>query len=416
MGLLLTRTGQRLSLLMAVAIGSAFSAYAGGPVHGAKASAMGTAFTAVADDPSAMAYNAAGLTQWRGTRFYAGGTAVIPSTTYHNTSGTSEDTKFQTFLPAALYATSDLGTEDLTLGLGLFSPFGIGGRKWDRQGITRYESTSSMIGTLWVNPTIAYRLLPGLSIGAGVDYMLSQNKAQRMVDQSALGASDGRIDLKATGDGWGYNVGLLCKPIAQVGLGLAYRSGVTVGHSGHLRLRGIAPMAQPLFGSAGFDTAIRSDSTYPDILSGGLAYHPAANVTLAFDAEQVRWSSFRSLDLHLKHPVPAAGLIDSSTPLNWKNVWTIKLGAEYRLNERLALRGGYAYVPTPVPAATLNPGNPDSTQHSVSFGFGYQLERLSLDVFYMAGFYQRRTTDNPALRGSYDNFVNYAGASMGYEF
>lgn len=47
-------------------------AFAGGPVHGAKGSAMGTAFVAVSDDPSAIAYNPAGLTQLSGTNIYGG--------------------------------------------------------------------------------------------------------------------------------------------------------------------------------------------------------------------------------------------------------------------------------------------------------------------------------------------------------
>jgi long-chain fatty acid transport protein len=72
--------------------------------------------------------------------------------------------------------------------------------------------------------------------------------------------------------------------------------------------------------------------------------------------------------LNLKHEVPAAGFADSSTPLDWKNIWIIKFGAEYRINDGFALRGGYAYVTTPVPEHTLDPGNPASTQHNVSVG------------------------------------------------
>jgi long-subunit fatty acid transport protein len=56
--------------------------FAGIPVLGAKAAGMGTAFVAVADDPSAIAYNPAGLAGSRGTRIYGGATAVIPSSKY----------------------------------------------------------------------------------------------------------------------------------------------------------------------------------------------------------------------------------------------------------------------------------------------------------------------------------------------
>lgn len=172
---------------------------AGGPVHGAKAAAMGTAFTALADDPSAMVYNPAGLTRIRGTHTYGGGTFVIPTTTYQSPSGQTEITDPQVFVPGHMYATSDFGLDDFTAGIGLYSPFGIGGRKWDRQGLTRYQSTKSMIATLWVNPSVAYRLLPTLSVGVGLDYMLAQSKSERMIDQSVLASSDGRLDPVAMG-------------------------------------------------------------------------------------------------------------------------------------------------------------------------------------------------------------------------
>jgi hypothetical protein len=112
--------------------------FAGGPVHGAKAAGMGSAFVAIADDPSAIAYNPAGLTQLKGTNIYSGVTAVILSTEYEGPSGESEDTEFQVFFPPHLYISSDLNTDNMAVGLGVYSPFGIGGRKWSKNGPTQY--------------------------------------------------------------------------------------------------------------------------------------------------------------------------------------------------------------------------------------------------------------------------------------
>jgi long-chain fatty acid transport protein len=127
----------------------------------------------------------------KGTNIYGGATAVIPSTTYTSPSGEEEKTEFQVFYPPNLYATSDFGMKDIGIGLGIFSPFGIGGRKWSTDGLTLYISTESMITTLWINPTVAYQVTPTLSIGADVEYMIARNEAKRMINQSALGAADG---------------------------------------------------------------------------------------------------------------------------------------------------------------------------------------------------------------------------------
>ena len=161
---------------------------AAGPIHGSKAAAMGTAFVGIVDDPSAILYNPAGLTNSKGTNVYAGATAIIPSSEYKSPSGQSENTEFQVFFPPHLYLSSDLKTQNMVLGLGIYSPFGIGGRKWSETGLTKFASTENSIGTLAANPVFAWRPLPWLSIGAGFYYMRSKNEA-RDDDRSVISGS-----------------------------------------------------------------------------------------------------------------------------------------------------------------------------------------------------------------------------------
>ena len=113
--------------------------------------------------------------------------------------------------------------KDLTLGLGLFSPFGIGGRTWPDDGIMQYFSKENLIATFLVNPVVAWRLLPELSVAFGVDYLWAYNKATQSVDQSMFMAQAGESSLTADGDGWGWNVGLLWRvdPAVQYWSGLS---------------------------------------------------------------------------------------------------------------------------------------------------------------------------------------------------
>jgi long-subunit fatty acid transport protein len=55
---------------------AADAAFAGGPVHGAKAAGMGTAFVAVADDPSAILHNPAGLIKLK-TQIFMGAALLL---------------------------------------------------------------------------------------------------------------------------------------------------------------------------------------------------------------------------------------------------------------------------------------------------------------------------------------------------
>jgi long-chain fatty acid transport protein len=75
---------------------------------------------------------------------------------------------------------------------------------------------------------------------------------------------------------------------------------------------------------------------------------------------------------------PEAGMTDSVIAFDFSDTWRLKAGVEYKVTERLALRGGYAFVINPVPDHTLNPGNPDSNQHNFSIGFGNKWNKISM--------------------------------------
>jgi long-chain fatty acid transport protein len=392
------------------------ASFAGAPVHGAKAAGMGTAFVGVADDPSAIMHNPAGLTQLKGTNMYGGGTVVLPSTEYTSPTGQSEETDFKVFLPPHFYISSDFNMEDIVLGLGIFSPFGIGGRYWSEDGLTRYISTESTITTLSVNPTLAWQVTPKLSIGLGAYYLHSFNTAEKMLNQSMFGATDGKFSLNADGGGWGYNLGILFAPLEKLHFGFAFRSKVSVDQKGDAEIENIAPALQPIFGGSHFKTDVETSVTLPEIVSFGIAYKPTTVLTLAFDVEWVRWSRFNQQIIDFTNEVPAAGFSDILVDLDWNDQWLIKFGLEYYLNERFALRAGYAFVETPVPEHTLSPANPDGDGHNFSIGFGYKTGKWIVDAFYTVEIFQDRDVNNDILSGEYKNIAHFIGFSIGNKF
>ena len=75
--------------------------------HGARAMAMAGAFTGLADDPSALFYNGAGLTQLSGTHIVAGVTLIAPSASFRGPSPaiTEYSLQDQLFHPINFYIT-----------------------------------------------------------------------------------------------------------------------------------------------------------------------------------------------------------------------------------------------------------------------------------------------------------------------
>lgn len=391
------------------------SSYAGGPVHGARAAGMGTAFIGLADDPSALLHNPAGITQLTGSYVY-GGVTVLSSSSEYSSASADERTRDQLYFPPHLYLTSDFGTGQLVFGLALDSPFGIGGRQWDEQGATRYLSTENMIATFAVNPAVAWKVTPKLSVAAGIDYLYADMQMERRVDQSLVGAADGRARVETDGDGWGYNLGLLYQPSDYWQLGVAYRSQIQVDFNGDMRLSGIALPLQPLFGGASFFTAARTAATFPEIYSIGVALWPNDRLVVAMDFELVRWSSFDRTNMNIAQPIPAAGVTDTTTVLDWNDSRQFKIGGEYRLNETWRLRAGYAFIQGVVPEYTLGPENPDADQHNFSIGAGWQHGKITLDWFYDLGLFETQQVNNTLLSGKYKTESHYFGLSCGYRF
>lgn len=377
---------------------------------------MATAFAGLADDPSALIHNPAGLTSLKGANLYGGGTLVFPSTEFRSPSGATEDTRFQLFLPPHLFASYDFNSDNLCLGLGVYSPFGIGGRKWSEEGLTRYAATNSLIGSVAVHPALAWQVQPWLSVAAGAFYLGAYSNSERMVDQSTLGASDGKLRLKGYGGGWGYNLGVLFFPGEKLSFGASYRSHCAVHQKLTYSLQNLAPALQPLFGGSNFETRAYSWLDFPQIVNAGFALRPTPRLTVSLDVEWQGWASFDTMNVDLVAQVPEAGVTDTSVPLDWRNTWLFKIGAEYKATEKLALRGGYAYIQNPVPMHTLEPGNPDSDQHAITVGFGYTVGKMVIDLFFLAQFYESRTVENGILSGRYLNFLQAAGVSLGYRF
>lgn len=111
------------------------------------------------------------------------------------------------------------------------------------------------------------------------------------------------------------------------------------------------------------------------------------------------------------------GLTNRVNRFGWKDTWAIKAGVEYKISERVTLRGGYVYAISPLPDQTLDPANPDSNHHDFSLGVGYTWGRYVVDLFSMAAFFEERTVQNSILSGTYKPSVQYLfGISLGAKF
>src|ERR1700722_13467611 len=134
------------------------------------ATARGMAFVATADNPSAIYYNPAGITQIPGSNLRGGVYGIALDPTYKSaSSGGTYDNQNQLHAITQLYYTYQLKDTPFTFGLGSYSPFGLGLQWPTGSGFrTVTGGLESYLMYLTFNPVVAIKLSPTLSIGGGV--------------------------------------------------------------------------------------------------------------------------------------------------------------------------------------------------------------------------------------------------------
>lgn len=405
---------------------SGFSIYE----QGGRGMGFSGAYTALADDPSAIFHNPAGIAFLRGSQLYLGGTLVAPRSTFTGDdpfpgAGTREKQDVGVIPVPTLYYTQKV-RDRVVLGVGIDSPFGLQ-TQWanPKTYSGRFISLEADLKAFSLNPTVAFKLADRLSIGGGIDFRLSKVKLRRRLPsvnpftQRVIDVAEVQLE-SGWNHGVGFNLGLLAKPSEKLSLGLAYRHKVTVDYAGDAAFTPIPTgNAQVDAAAAAALPAVRpritTAITFPASFSGGAAYN-WEKWTVAADAVWFQWSTFDRLQLDFER---GSGVASQTIVEDYQDIWQFRVGIERRLNERWAVRGGYHFDKTPVPAASVSPLLPDQNRHGFSLGGSWTEGRLRIDA---GAWYLRlapRSTEGAnrdRYNGTYDNSAFTFGVSLGYVF
>jgi long-chain fatty acid transport protein len=326
------------------------------------------------------------------------------------------------YIPNAYYTrTTDSG--NVAYGVGIFSPFGLGQEYNDKNtSIFRNQITKIDLQTVVVNPTVAFKVGDALSVGAGIDYMWGRAK----LEQTPV-ASVGNLynfSLKGDGDAWGYNFGLLLKPSANLRIGANYRSpfNLTI-KNGDATISSLNPVyGTGALGQVPSSTQGSTTVAMPATFALGAAY-TIGQLTVEADADWTFWHSFTNLPITFqRNAIPT--LPNVVNDRQWKDVCAVRVGAEYRVTDPLALRVGFVYDPSPAPAGTLGPDLPDADRLNYMVGAGYKIGAWTIDGAFMYIDKKDRTVSNFRAEGlnplgengKWTGNAWLAGLDVGYKF
>ncbi len=408
--LLCLLTLSAVSLLMSVS--TVFAAGFALPEQSASAMGMSSAFTGQADDASAVWYNPAALTQLDGTRVAGGFVAIYPTFTHENVGGTTDVGERGFHYPLFLYATHKLN-DNISLGFGINNPFGLS-TSWSNTGsATKQVATFSSIKTTEFNPNIAYKLNDKLSVAVGIAYV----KLDATLRNELFTGQE--LTLTGDGTGWGGNAAVFYKATDKLNLGLSYRSEIQI------KVDGSAIYTVGGIPGGGTPNSATTEVTLPDLLQLGASYKATDKLTLNADFGYTWWSTYDRLVLK-SNTFLFTGSNTITQEKQWKDVWNIRIGGQYKLSDEWKLRAGYQYDKTPVPDAHFETRVPDSDRQGVSVGAGYAVGNLTVDAAYLYVHFNTRhiadstaddgTTTPNALNGTYKSDAHVASLMVGYKF
>ncbi len=390
------------------------------PDQDAFATARGEAFAATADNASAIYYNPAGISQLKGANFRSGIYGIYLPVTYKSPSGRSFSNEKDLQAVPQLFLTYTPNESRLSYGLGIYAPFGLGFR-WPQDTGFRTLALESQLTYLSINPVVAWRILPNLSVGGG----LTVNYAKADIRSGLVWPDQPNDQFRFKGDGWdvGYNFGALWRVHEKVSIGVSFRSSTRVNLEGHTEYyNNVALPPVPAFSNQ--RVRAETDVSFPLNAVFGISYRPTPKWNFEFDADYTDWSTLNAVTI--KQATGFASLLpkDISAALNWQPAWYYKFGGTRYFDNGWSLSAGYIYSENAMPDAHYSPLIADSARHWLSIGTGFKRRRFDFDIAYQFGIGDGvRTVSGSApsatgqtVDGKYDYISHAVLVTVGFRF
>jgi long-chain fatty acid transport protein len=374
---------------------------------------------AAADDVSVITTNPAGMTYFSGISASSTIHYIDPSGTFGlagaetsvgpqpipETGGAGPDPTRSAFIPSAYIVVAP--TTDLRLGVGASVPFGLT-TNWASDSASRYQAELSKVQSFDINPSIAYRVTPWLSLGAGISAQWAKVELSNAIDfgtlvpltleqfgligpQQAAGLlalgsgrtiNDGRVDV--TGTSWqvGYDFGAIFEPEPGTRIGASFRSSIDQKISGTANF-GVPGQYAALLAATGqfVNTGAGATLSLPDNFILGISQDVTPALTLNMSYKWTDWSRFQAIAITFANPAQAP----ATQVENYQNTSFISAGGSFKATDDITLRAGVAYDQSPVQGDFRDLRLPDADRYWLTFGATYKL------------------TQNLAISGSYEH-------------
>jgi len=422
------------SAVVAAVLAPSVGMASGYKINEQSAAGMGTAHAgraAMATDASVVYYNPAAMTELDRAQFSGGFTYIDADGEFEGSSvnGAQLSSEFEgydnggdylgeAFIPFFYYVQPI--NDQLSFGLGVFTPFGTNTDYSDNFAGGGFADETSL-KSIEIQPSIAFKIDDQLSIGGGIDIVYMEGLLSKQTDLipyhpqspspilSDASYSGFESHFEVEGDDWGYgwNIGAYYKLSEATTLGLTYRSEIELDLEGDSELENNGTLT---FYSSDLNNLVTARArpqasevplTTPASATLAVTHQLTDDLLLQAGTTWTGWSSFKNFDVIATENTASAadptGLGDTYADVSdlsgledgyvghidesWTDVWAVSIGATYQVNDRIALRAGYAFDESPVDDEHRTARVPSSDRQWLTAGAQYVVNSdLSLDV------------------------------------
>jgi long-chain fatty acid transport protein len=371
------------------------------PNQDPEAIARGDAFAATADNPSAIYYNPAGITQLSGENIRAGLYMISPGVEYKSPSGVTAKANSDFQPVPQIYYTCSFTNMPISVGLGIYAPYGLA-LDWGNSTTFNTLGESGSLLYLSFNPVIAWRICKTLSVAIGPTINYSQASFKQ-----AIGLSPGdQFSIDGDGVALGFNAGILWQPHPMLSLGVNYRSPTTVNYEG-------TSHAAPYYPSTSSSASIN----FPQYVVGGISFRPTTNWNFEVDVNWTDWDSLKQIVFH------NTSFGDVPLTLAYSSSFIYDFGVTRQLGRGYFVSAGYIYSENSSPDKNFNPLIPDANLQLGNIGFGHHGRRWDWAIAYQFAYNSGRdvtgSTPSPTgqtANGTYRIFNNAFNIAATFRF
>ncbi|MBQ8677801.1 MAG: outer membrane protein transport protein, partial [Alphaproteobacteria bacterium] len=302
------------------------------------------------------------------------------------------------------------------LGAGFYVPFGLSTKHKNGSFIAQAPNYPAGAGGTRVSElevmdtavAAAYKATDKLSLGATLIYRYIHGNMTGNVNHPTLGTI-GQADYDLDGWTWTGNFGAMYEFTPDTRVGISYRMKSKQTVKGDYTNTALAMMNQPTV----YDDGRASPDLPSSIILSG--YHKLNDkLGLSASAKWTHWAVFKKFTM-IAPSLPAS---KQEHDYRYRNSWTLSLGADVYLTDRLTWRFGTAYDQSPVKSSAHRSNRiPDVTRYWLTTGLSYEFDNWQVDFGYAHLFMKKGRTDNAfSVPAEYSSYSNMYGLNLQYKF